>query len=142
MSNEIELKRLRDRTHAWIDRNYPKTGVCQNPNCKGVLCKRTEYANLKKHKYTKDIKDYMEMCTSCHKNYDMNDKTRKNIGLGHTGKSAYWNKKPVVAIKNENIYCYDSVTQASYWLSISRTAITNCLHNRSNFAGGYKFIFK
>jgi hypothetical protein len=142
MSNQQELKRLKDRTHAWINRKYPKTGVCQNPDCEKILCRRTEYANLCNHKYTKDIKDYMEMCTSCHKKYDMTEERTEKTASYNRGKSAWWNAIPVKATTEEITLEFLSTREAEKILGISNTAIVNCLKGRAKTSGGFNWSYQ
>jgi hypothetical protein len=53
--------------HRWLQRNYPKTGVC-------ARCwkrRKTDYAFLHYPlPHTRDIRDYIELCPSCHITYD------------------------------------------------------------------------
>ena len=51
--------------HAWVRRNYEKTGFCEHCG----LEKRTEWSN-KDHKYKRVRKDWQELCRSCHIKYD------------------------------------------------------------------------
>lgn len=51
--------------HSWVNRNKIKIGIC-------TICneyKRTEFANID-HKYNRNLNDYMEVCTKCHRLYD------------------------------------------------------------------------
>ena len=57
--------------HVWINRHFGHAFKCENPNCLGKG-KRFEWANKKKHTYySRNIKDYYQLCTICHKAYDM-----------------------------------------------------------------------
>lgn len=58
---------------------------------------------------------------------------------GHD-KSASASKKQIVCVETKQIY--DSVSEASKALNISRNSISNCLTGRSNTAGGYKWKYK
>jgi len=51
--------------HKWLVNHKKKIGIC-------VMCKkdkRTEYANVS-GKYKRDVKDFIELCTSCHRTFD------------------------------------------------------------------------
>jgi hypothetical protein len=52
--------------HAWVRRNYIKTGICEHCLLKK---KRTEWAN-KDHTYHRVREDWFELCRSCHLKYD------------------------------------------------------------------------
>ena len=57
--------------HHWIRYNYGKATKCQNKYCPKNLIKRFEWASISKE-YKKDIKDYIQLCTSCHRSWDSN----------------------------------------------------------------------
>lgn len=57
--------------HIWLETNYPKKGKCKR--CGTTKSKRTEYANIS-GKYLRDIEDYVELCTSCHRIMDNGNK--------------------------------------------------------------------
>jgi hypothetical protein len=51
--------------HTWINKHYPKKGKCYFCGQKRF----THYANIS-GKYKRDIKDFVELCVSCHKKFD------------------------------------------------------------------------
>ena len=56
--------------HTWINKEHPKTGICskcgRRPSGRG-----TEYAFLRHPEpATRNIDDYRELCTSCHRLFD------------------------------------------------------------------------
>lgn len=53
--------------HKWLRNHKQKTGQCDS--CGTTQSKRTEYANISKQ-YKRDITDYHELCTSCHRLFD------------------------------------------------------------------------
>ena len=52
--------------HMWIRNNYGKAIKCEH--C-GEKDKMIHWAN-KDHTYSRDIKDWVQLCVSCHRNYD------------------------------------------------------------------------
>lgn len=66
--------------HAWIRSYYGVATKCENPKCiyprkdkRGNLMlkpKAYQWAN-KSGKYERDIKDFIQLCASCHKQYDL-----------------------------------------------------------------------
>lgn len=51
--------------HSWVNRNKQKIGIC-------TICneyKKTQFANID-HKYERNLDDFMEVCTECHRLYD------------------------------------------------------------------------
>ena len=55
--------------HKWIYRKFGKANKCENPNCKCILPKRYEWANIS-NKYIRDISDWLQLCSSCHNHFD------------------------------------------------------------------------
>jgi hypothetical protein len=67
-----------DGLHDWISYHYGKPHYCE-------FCERTElphrsynWAN-KTGKYTRDRDDWMRLCVSCHKKYDIKNKISKKL---------------------------------------------------------------
>lgn len=53
--------------HAWIKNNYGKANKCEH--CKKTDAKKYEWAN-KNHKYNRDISEWIQLCTRCHRFFD------------------------------------------------------------------------
>ncbi len=53
--------------HAWLRNKYPPPEECQD--C-GKIKPRLYLANLKNHKYTRNIEDYKYLCFDCHQKLD------------------------------------------------------------------------
>lgn len=53
--------------HSWIKRNYGKASKCEI--CGVLGAKRYEWAS-KNHVYTRDISEWTQVCTSCHRKID------------------------------------------------------------------------
>ena len=51
--------------HAWVRKNFVKKGICKHCG----LLKKTELSN-KSGEYLKDLSDWQELCTPCHRKYD------------------------------------------------------------------------
>lgn len=54
--------------HAWIQNKYGKASKCEN--CGVVNEKRYHWSNID-HKYRRNIKDWRQLCASCHKKHDV-----------------------------------------------------------------------
>lgn len=74
--------------HQWLRWHFGSAKRCENRD-KQILkfkcsnqSKHFEWANTKKHKYKRKRNDFIMLCISCHRKYDMTEKTRKNIGKG------------------------------------------------------------
>lgn len=56
--------------HSWVERNLGKPSLCEN--CKTVSAKKYEWANVD-HSYKRNLKDWIRLCTPCHREYDYNN---------------------------------------------------------------------
>ena len=57
--------------HLWLYKKLTKTGKCNNPICNYRNPKRTEWASISRLN-RRNICDYIELCPSCHRKYDIN----------------------------------------------------------------------
>ena len=55
--------------HTWVSRHLGRPKKCVS--CGRTDKKKYEWAN-KDHKYRRNLKDYIRLCTSCHRKYDFN----------------------------------------------------------------------
>ena len=60
-------------THGWISRQKVRPDVCSH--CKDKKTYTLHWANLD-HKYRLDINDWIALCASCHRIYDMKNNLR------------------------------------------------------------------
>lgn len=70
--------------HKWMSNNFKKKDSCFR--CSGNK-PRTEWANIS-GKYERNINDWVELCSSCHRYFDRNKKVRSEIIENYTGKKA------------------------------------------------------
>lgn len=64
--------------HTWLKNQNGKASECSNPNCKSQNPKRFEWASISR-KWKRDVKDYIELCPSCHRIFDINNLTLKEL---------------------------------------------------------------
>jgi hypothetical protein len=55
--------------HRWIESRFGKPRECEK--CGSIRKKRYEWANIDHNSYTRDRKNWMRLCTSCHRKYDI-----------------------------------------------------------------------
>ena len=67
--------------HDWINRHYGKANKCENPSCKQVSSTH-EYCLRKGMAHDRNIKNYIQLCRSCHRKYDMTPK-QKEVSAKH-----------------------------------------------------------
>lgn len=53
--------------HVWIARHFTRPLECEH--CSTKIAKKFEWANISK-KYLRDRSDWLNLCTSCHQDYD------------------------------------------------------------------------
>ena len=73
--------------HQWILKTYGKASCCTNKDCKSNSAKNFEWALIKGYKYERNISNFMELCCSCHRKYDITDETRKKLSESNKGKT-------------------------------------------------------
>lgn len=61
--------------HNWVNRKFPRIGVCEH--C--LEKKKTEYAKIHGRKYSRSRRDYLELCSKCHRKYDGQSERMKII---------------------------------------------------------------
>ena len=74
--------------HIWLKNKLGKANRCENPNCiypkkikyrKPIIkSKRFEWASISR-KSLRDKNDYVQLCPSCHRKYDINKLTLKQL---------------------------------------------------------------
>lgn len=58
--------------HIWLKDNYGKASQCQNINCKSVS-KNYDWAKLRGVEYKRNRSNFIQLCKSCHRKYDVNE---------------------------------------------------------------------
>lgn len=67
-TNYIDGRANYSSVHKWIVRWYGKASKCENVNCTGKS-KKFDWANMT-DKYEKNIKNFLQLCRSCHTKKD------------------------------------------------------------------------
>lgn len=70
--------------HTWLTKHHGRPDVCENRLCMGGS-NIFEWCLKKGRKYSHNIEDYLRMCRSCHRKYDLTQEKRlkaiKNLSL-------------------------------------------------------------
>lgn len=126
--------------HKWIHSRLGKATYCSvNPKHKS---KRYEWSSISR-KYKRDLKDYRQLCLSCHRKYDMTKKIKAKISKTLKGKY-YGNREKSIAQfipPDHYIERYDSIIQASRKSGIGYPNIIRALKSQKYTAGGYKWVY-
>jgi len=56
--------------HKWLSDVHGRPNYCEGKNCNGKSTKY-DWALKKRHKHEKNIENYLRLCKSCHKKYDV-----------------------------------------------------------------------
>jgi hypothetical protein len=145
--------------HIYVRKKYQKTGICHI--CKKEPKTRIEMDLIKGRDYSYNVEDYMELCPSCHKKYDVTEEyiekcrkrqkeASKESFLAATPDWIYKKgadnptSKPIIKsdINGNFIKEYVSLTEASLDLGIILPSLCNCLKGTSKSAGGFKWKYK
>lgn len=57
--------------HNWVSRNLGTPNICEHCGKSGLKGRYIDWAN-KSQKYLRDLSDWIRLCKSCHKIYDLN----------------------------------------------------------------------
>lgn len=76
---------LYDEIHYWLKHNYGKATRCEDENCSGKN-KRYEWAKVRGKKYAKKRGNFIQLCRSCHRRYDLTEGGRKRLSDLYKGK--------------------------------------------------------
>jgi len=63
--------------HHWIERKLGKPTKCEHCEKDGLTNNKIHWAN-KDHTYKRNTTDWIRLCASCHKNYDIKNRLCKN----------------------------------------------------------------
>ena len=74
----IEKYPVYSLVHQWFRYHYGSANRCESNSCSGKS-KRFEWALIKGKKYEKKRENFMMMCRSCHRKYDITDAFRKHM---------------------------------------------------------------
>jgi len=80
--------------HNWLSKNFGKAYKCENPNCE-KKSKNYEWALKTGRKYSRNKEDYLMLCISCHRKYDMTEEEKKKISKTLTGHKSWNNWKSI-----------------------------------------------
>ena len=72
--------------HHWLSFNFGKPEICENKKCLGIG-KRYEWALKKDKGYDFKRNNFIRLCASCHRKYDLTEEMREKIG------TSSWNHK-------------------------------------------------
>lgn len=56
--------------HNWVRKHLGKPTTCENCGANGLSRLKIHWAN-KDHQYKRELKDWLRLCSSCHKKYDL-----------------------------------------------------------------------
>ena len=138
-------KREYHTIHVYLNRHYPKKKKCEMCGITGQ--NRYELALIKGRTYSRKISDYMELCVSCHRKYDITDsmKMKASKRMRDLPRQLRGQIKPVFMIDIKTgitLKEFDSITSAMEYLGKTSRSIFNCLSGRSKKAFGYRWEYK
>ncbi len=65
--------------HSWLKKYYGKPNKCENLSCTFKKPKRYEYALREGCKHNHKRENYIMLCTSCHRKYDMTPELKERL---------------------------------------------------------------
>lgn len=126
------------KVHKYLAKNYGKASKCEMVNCP-KLRDKYHYALKKGFEYEFKIENFIQLCVTCHKRYDMNDQTRENIRIG----KIYIRKAIIqLSMNDEFIKEHASICDAYKEVNINKGNLMATLKGNRASCGGYKWIYK
>jgi hypothetical protein len=71
--------------HEWLHKHHGKPNHCGNQSCDGLGI-RYEYALIHGRQHDRNINNYIQLCSKCHRNYDMTPEKSKEISIRIAGR--------------------------------------------------------
>lgn len=78
--------------HRWLNKEFKDISVCESKECKNIS-KKLHWALKKGCTYQRKRENFLRLCASCHKIYDMTDEVRANLSKAHIGLKSHWKGK-------------------------------------------------
>ncbi len=125
--------------HRRISRKYGKANKCSNPVCSYKNPKRFHWALIKGRSYSLDIKDYMELCPSCHKKYDFTEDMIPNRAKPHLGKFGGLNPGSKKVIDTKTYFIHGSVREAAKSVGLKETTLIMMLKGNNKNKTNLKY---
>ena len=127
--------------HDWLNKHYGKANKCENPLCKNNG-KRFEYALKKDYQHEKNRDNYIMLCSSCHKKYDLTEEQIERLSQFAGKYNKYLKLGPIAKRKSvillpDNIL-FESGRELADYLGVTKSAIYMVLSGKRKSILGYK----
>ena len=131
--------------HSWLHKHHSKPTQCKNPECSGDG-KRFEYALRHGFEHERCIDNYIQLCSKCHRNYDMTE-AKGLLAAAHLAGKYNENltagpetcKKKVLLISENKIF-YSGQDLADY-LGCSKSSVYHVLSGKRKSIYGHKVTY-
>lgn len=147
-------RKVYDSIHGWLRRNFTKSHICSS--CKTTSANKYDWALKKGCEYAKDINNFIELCRSCHLEYDYTEQRSQKVSISQTKsyltnseRRANQGKSLRKEIEKYNPFgllldTFKSAREASRITGIDVSSITNCCNGKRGYksAGGYIWKYK
>lgn len=129
--------------HYRVRKKAGKPKFCSNKQCTSINPKRFEWALIRGREYSDDPADYISLCPSCHRKYDLTEETRKKLSEVMMGKNRHGRDRRVRGIsKDGNVIECETITQAAKMINLkSMSNICSALAGRTKTSGGYRWEY-
>lgn len=137
--------------HGWLRRNLVKIKCCSH--CKTTTAKKYDWALRKGFTYTKNKDAFIELCRSCHLNYDYTEERADKVGRAHKKLNADSTNRKQHGVKLRKAvlqYSFDgnfirewvSTVDVETTLGIDRASISSCCNGKRYYKSAGGFIWK
>ena len=124
--------------HKWVNKTYGKANCCSlNKKHKSKVF---EWANISK-KYKRDIRDWIQLCQSCHRKRDWTE-NQKNILRERNMGNKYHVKKIIQMDMNGNfIKEWESGRAVAKAFGICPSSVSNLLRGKTQLVNAWRWSF-
>jgi hypothetical protein len=142
--------------HLWLIKNYGKANHCEYCN---KPAKRFEWALLKENSHEYNVKNYIQLCPSCHRKYDVTEESKikrkewwknhpevaKNFKMPASNllrRGEHHSAKKIISIDKNGITEYfPSLTSAYDKYGYKLSSLSACLRGKNKTSHGKKWEF-
>jgi len=127
--------------HKWLIRRFGKATKCENPACKSKKPKRFEWALIKGMEYEQKRENFIMLCPSCHRKYDITEAVKQMLRGERKSKNRAEPIKAIrqITVSGEVVQDFAGIKEANEITGINLRSIHNVISGRAKTAGGYIF---
>lgn len=134
-----EFKRNYRNVHFWLRNKFGNASKCEGIEC-NHKSRKFNYALKTGSEYKKIRENFLELCISCHRKYDLTDEIKNKMSESRIGLQNHRTKIKGID-NNGNVKIYSSIKEASIINKSGRGSIVDVLKGRRNSCYNIKYTY-